>query len=112
MKKMILSVLAALALAVGGLAAASPAQAAGNFTINASSSNCNVQYKNFSGTVRTLPPGFASFDSVWMVRVPSGCHGSIGLAYQPHYILTGGVWKSFPSMFPSGTATTTYSYQN
>lgn len=112
MKKKILTLLATLAVLVGGLFAASPAQAATNWTINASSSTCNVQYKNFNGTIRTLTPGMSSFDSVWMVRVPLGCNGAISERYQPQHVLQGGTWYSFTSMFASGATTTTYSYKN
>lgn len=110
MKKKILTLLATLGLLVGGVLAASPAQAASNWVINHSLSTCNAQYKDFNGTIRTLAPSAYSAYSVWMVRVPAGCTGEVSLAGQPQYILQPGVWKSFTSMFPSGSAATIYSH--
>lgn len=110
MKKIVLSLIAACALLLGGATAASAH--AGNTIYAGWNNNCMVQYKNFNGVIRNLWQSQWSVDSVWMVRVPVGCHGSMGIAGQPELILTGGTWKSFTAAAPSGSTVRVWSYKN
>ena len=110
MKKKALTLLATLALMFGGVAAASAHS--GNTIYAGWNNTCLVQYKNFNGTIRNLSASQWSVDSVWMVRVPVGCHGSMGIAGQPELILSGGTWKSFTAAAPSGSTVRVWSYKN
>lgn len=112
--KKILTLLTSVALLIGGLFIAAPAQAANNWVLNHGLSTCNVQYKDPNGTIRTIYPAGYSTYSVWMVRVPVGCTGTIqrSNSTEPAHYLYGGTWQSFTALYPQGTSATVYATKN